>query len=435
MSGNESEEDIIEILREKVKDKYGIICLNCLLINCKIEEIEDFIHKHKIKISKSKVYTRLEYFKLICYHFYFKLKLEPQLQEKYHDAIHFLGDALICDPNFKKYLSLLDFYAQQDLIDAFADFCADLGINVYDLRTVRSDYSVDLYLTKKKPRLRTEIVILRTGFQLTEKEYERVLEQLKKSSEIASWNVFVTSSFGALNIGLERMVKDMETANTWLYVVCPYRKRVYGITKGKKNPNYNSKSRDEFLTKLPKNPIRAQSNLMELSDFYFKEGESYNSKDFIEYEVLEEIEHNKLILQPQKKPKYEDIFRSIIIMTKTTGIPMISLTSKKDPVNEFLTSSFLSAMDTFVSQIGGTSSMREISYKEFYVQAAYGINIKVALFLSEPTEKSLVERLNYFTHLFEENYNEQILKFNDTGDKNLFDDNEILPLIKKILDI
>ena len=100
-----------------------------------------------------------------------------------------------------------------------------------------------------------------------------------------------------------------------------------------------------------------------------------------------------------------------------------------------LISGFLSAMDSFVSEIGGSASMNEINYKGFYVHAAYGQNIKLALFLSKPANLSLKERLAYFLNQFEEHYHDQISKFRKTGNTAVFDNNKIVELIKEILSV
>ena len=79
--------------------------------------------------------------------------------------------------------------------------------------------------------------------------------------------------------------------------------------------------------------------------------------------------------------------------------------------------------------------MNEISYKGFYVHAAYGQKIKVALFLSEPAHQTLKERLAYFLNHFEEHYHDQILEFNRTGNTAVFDKSRIVELLKEILSV
>ena len=100
-----------------------------------------------------------------------------------------------------------------------------------------------------------------------------------------------------------------------------------------------------------------------------------------------------------------------------------------------LISGFLSAMDSFVSEIGGSASMNEISYKGFYVHAVYGQFIKMALFLSKPANQNLKERLVYLLNQFEEHYHDQILQFTKTGNTAVFDIDKIIELIKEILSV
>lgn len=100
-----------------------------------------------------------------------------------------------------------------------------------------------------------------------------------------------------------------------------------------------------------------------------------------------------------------------------------------------LVSGFLSAMDSFVSEIGGTTSMNEINYKGFYIHAVYGEYVKLALFLSRPASQSLKERLAYFLNHFEEHYHDQILNFKEIGNTAIFDKERIIELIKEILSV
>jgi len=79
--------------------------------------------------------------------------------------------------------------------------------------------------------------------------------------------------------------------------------------------------------------------------------------------------------------------------------------------------------------------MEEINYKGLYVQATYGERIHLVCFLFKPADASFKERLNYLTNLFETNYYEQIEKFKKTSDTNLFNQDEILTIIKEVLDI
>ena len=120
-------------------------------------------------------------------------------------------------------------------------------------------------------------------------------------------------------------------------------------------------------------------------------------------------------------------------MEKTSGTPIINYTSGNFK-EQALVSGFLSAMDSFASKIGG-SKLEEINYKGFYVQASYGKDIELVCFLFKPSDVSFKERLNYLTNLLETHYHEEIELFKKTSDANLFNENEILSIIKEILDI
>lgn len=429
-------DDIIDHIREEVVDgRIGLICLNCMLTKSRVDEINNFIERNNIKTPNKNVFTRLEYLKYICYHFYNLYKNNEEIQEKYNNPLNYIGD-MICDDNdLKYYLNSLDFIAKQDLIDVFGDFCADLSITVYDAREIDKNLKNDLYLVRRTPFLRTEMAYVYPGHLLDEKTYKELLEDIDKSSKYATWSVLVTTPAGLHKIGFDQMIEDMEKYNVWLYIIDPLRERIYGITKGKKNDKYDTDLRDEYFKKLPREPIRAQSRLIEISDYKFEEGDSYKPKYFIKYELLSEVDHHKLVISPEQEPKYEDIFKSLLVMEKKSGIPMISYTKEENAKDEIMVSGFIKAMDNFIGQIGGSSSMKEINYKGFFVQSAYGENIQVALFLKEASDQSLKERLGYFVEFFEEAYAKKIKLFAQKGDTAIFDDFEVIPKAREILSV
>ncbi|MFX1431951.1 MAG: hypothetical protein ACFFCY_17425, partial [Promethearchaeota archaeon] len=99
-------------------------------------------------------------------------------------------------------------------------------------------------------------------------------------------------------------------------------------------------------------------------------------------------------------------------MEKASGTPLINYASEHFKEQE-LVSGFLAAMDSFVTQIGG-SKMEEINYIGLYVQATYGKYIEMVCFLFKPSDSSFKERLNYLTNLFETLYYDQIMMFKKT---------------------
>jgi hypothetical protein len=428
----ESANKTMEELQEKYEGKFGLICIKCLLHYSRIKDLEEFIKKNDIPLSSGNL-EKVDYLSYIVSYFYEVYKNNSNLQDLFSDPIHYIGDIISKDESLKHYLSYFDFYSKADLIDGFSDFCADLGITVYNAQET-DEYTLDLYLVRRTPFLRTESAIVRTGYQLDEEEYKNIFYHLNQASEISTWNVFVTTSYGAYRIGLNRLISDMKKLDIWLYIVDPAHKAIWGITKGGKNKNYDSDLRDKYIEKLPHEPIRAPSKVMNISDYYFSESDSYKSDSFRMFSLLPNRDISEDILE-QREKTYRDIFQGIIVIGEETGLPLFSHFVDEEKVDNALISGLLSAMDNFISEISGSTNMQEINYKGFNVQATYGDKIKVALFLSESADKALRERLAYFVMQFEKRYEEAIDKFQKDGETSLFEKKSILRMTQEILDI
>ena len=432
----QSSEEILNIILQEIEGKIGILCLNCLIVRTRFKELENFVETNRIKIPQEKELTKLDYLDHISIHFYDKYSSITELQKIYPSCLAFIADMLFKDDKIKKYLFRFDFIAKHELIDVFADYCADLDIDVYDTSNIdESKFNLDLYLIKKKPLLRTEAVFVRTGPEMNEEEYKNTFYLLSESSKIAAWTVFVTTPRGVYNIGLERLISDMEKLNVWLYVVDPIHQRVLGITKGKKSKNHDTGARDDYNKKLPREPIRAQSRISKISNYEFNESDSYNPKKFVMYEILPKEEALTREESLIRKPRYREIFRTLLVIEKQSGLPIINYSREDLNIDKELVSGFLSAMDSFVSEISGAEGMDEIKYKGFYIHAVYGQWMQLALFLSEPAKLGLKERLAYFLQDFEERYAEEIKKFLETGRISYFEPEKIIPDIKDILDV
>lgn len=427
-----TEKTIISGLKEISKSKYGLISINYILINCRMEDLLTFIRNYGIKLPDKIFITRFEYIIMIALHLT-KMYYTTDIQKKYEDPLEYIGYAILNENIFTKYLINLDFIVKQDLIDTFADLYADLGVTMYNTSTDSITPKMDMYSVRKKSALRTESVFAMTGFDINDKNYLETKNLIEKANSVANGSVFVTTPVGVLKIGLSKLLYDMNKLNCQLYVIDPSRKIIYGLTKNKKNEARDDELRDRFVRKLPRTPMRAPSHVFELSDYYFNESNSYDPIDFRLFDIYDDLEHNKLLLKEKPTPKYAEVFRDLIIMEITSGTPIISYAS--DNFKELaLASGFLAAMDSFITQIGG-SIMEEINYKGFYVQAAYGKSTKLACFLSIPADKSLKERLKHLIGLFEERYEDKIEKFKLSGNTELFDSREIIYLIKEIIDV
>lgn len=427
-------EEILRIIRKDIEGKFGIICLNCLIVRSRFKEIYDFMNSHDIPFPEGESLSKLDLLDYISIFFYKQYQKSPTLKKQFKTPIMYIGNFIITDDKLSDYLKRFDFISKQELIDAFADYCADYGISVYSTDKIK-DYNIDLYLIKKKPFLRTEAVFVRTGAELTEENYKNTFYLINEASKLAIWTVFVTTPRGVCNIGYERLKRDMENLNAWMYVIDPIHQKILGIMKGKKSKVHDTSIRDEFIKKLPHKPVRTPSQIVKISKYHFKESESYNPKKFVMFELFPKEE---LILKDHAvtvKPKFKETFRNLMIIDKDSGLNIISYSSEEISMEKELISGFLSAMDSFVSEIGGTTSMKEISYKGFYVHAAYGQYIKLALFLSKPARKNLKERLAYLLQQFEEHYHDQILQFTKTGNTAVFDKDRIVELIKEILSV
>ena len=430
---NEAEE-ILRTIRKDIEGKFGIICLNCLMVRTRFKEIYDFMNRHNIPFPEGENLSKLDLLDHISIFFYRQYQKSPTLKKQFKTPIMYIGDFITSDDKISDYLKRFDFISKKELIDAFADYCADFGISVYSTAEIK-EYSLDLFLIKKKPFLRTEAVFVRTGAEMTEENYKNTFYLINEASKLAIWTVFVTTPRGVCKIGYERLKRDMENLNTWMYVIDPIHQKILGIIKGKKSKVHDISIRDEYIKNLPHEPIRTPSRIVKISQYHFKESESYNPKNFVMFELFPKEELISEDHAVSKIPEFKETFRNLMIIDKDSGLNIISHSSEDNSMEKELISGFLSAMDSFVSEIGGSASMNEISYKGFYVHAAYGQFIKMALFLSKPANQNLKERLTYLLNQFEEHYHDQILQFTKTGNTAVFDIDKIIELIKEILSV
>jgi hypothetical protein len=428
-----SREELYEKIKNKTESYHGAICLSCLVNMCSFDDLSTFADKNQIEISKDNN-TKLDYLKDFLYHYNTLFEQNEAVKKLYGDVLTYMGKMMLEYETISQYLPKFDFISKKELIEKFADFCADLEISVYDASEI-SQHHVDLYLTKKTPFLRTEAVFVSSGFDLTKQNYEDLLQLIKESSKIATWTVFVTTPYGIANIGFDKMVNDMEKLNVWLYYVKPLHQEIYGVTKGGKNKDYDSDKRDEYIEKLPRNPIRAPSQVVKISNYYFSESESYKTKNFRMFELDSKNHPETVQFDVDEASKYTDIFRSIIVIDNNSGMTLLKYSKETQSSDDMLVSGFLSAMDNFVSELSAqSSSLNEISYKGFYVQGSSGDLVKVALFLTKPADEILKERLIYFINKFEETFKENILEFRESGDVSIFRKNEqVVSMIKDIL--
>lgn len=431
MSSNiPSSSEILDILQ---KTPYGMICLNSLVEDLSDEELNQFAQKNQISDDKM-IFSKIGFLLNLGAHFYVKYRESSSLQEMFPDALYYMGERMLSDEIFKNQLIKFDYISQKELMDVFADFCADLGISVFDARGI-SDYALDLYLTRRTPLLRTEAVLVRPGFQLNEENYQKTLKLLDNASEIASWNVFVTTPYAVYRIGLEKLIHDLKEINCWLYVVDPEHQRIMGVNKGKTSKDYDKDLRDAYMEQLPNKSMRSPSQVLDISTYSFSEKDSYDPSDFHTFELITEEEMENRPRPERKTAEYRNIFRKLLIIDQDTGINLLQYSNEQKSIDDNLISSFLTAMDNFVEELDGSKTLQEINYKGFYIQAGYGTEIKVALFLSEPSDQILKERLEYFIRYFEKRFDEELTQFQETGKVNIIDKGELVEIAQDLLGV
>jgi len=426
--------NIIDIFQKESRGKYGIISIDGILSKCSDHELNVFQKNNNIEFEYD-IYSRLGFILNLGIYYYNEYK-RKNLKEQFPTALNYMGTSLLQHDLFKSYLIDYDLISKHELIDIFSDFCADIGMSVYNIVGLK-DFSIDLYLTTDKPKTRTSAVFLHTGIELSEGVYSKTLSTIQKASSMAIWTFFVTTPVGVYKIGLQRLIKDMERLGSWLYIVDPERMKIFGITRGKRSKNYDEYQRDQFLHNLPRESIRSPSQLKKISMYSFNESESYRPHLYTLYELVAEEELDKRKITAVKKQPYRRIFKNLIVIEKATGIAILNYANEKQSVSEHMLSGFLTAMDNFVAEIGGSggSLLEDINYQGFYVQSAYANHIKIALFLSEHSDQILKERLSFLISYLEERYSKQIVQFSKTADLNLFDDEDFYAIAKKILKI
>lgn len=428
-------DDLIGNLNKKAAAKFGLVCLNCALSRVSKEEMLAFFVSNNVEIPDVSKSDRMSLIYELLKYYYLKYKNDKDIRKQYEGPIQYIGDSLAFKDKLVDLRTDFDFVAKQDLVDIFADYGADLGISTYDMyEKCKDDCGIDLYLTKKPTVIvKTEAVFIRTGHDLEEGYNEQLLQQIKEASKRAYWTVFVTTSYGACVVGLDRLIDDMENLNVWLYVVDPIHQRVHGITKGKKNDTEEA-LQQEIVQKLPKEPIRAPSQLGKMSKYAFSEKDSYKSRKFMLYKIEPEDLYTPKIETREIKAVHKDVFRKFLILDNVSSLNMFSYSNQKKDVDDIIISGFMSAIESFASELGGAGGgIKEINYKGFIINSISSENVKVILFLSEKSDKSLKERLDYFLNEFERKYLDVVTKFRKTGSSQSVPNDEILEMVHQIL--
>ncbi len=430
---------LVSNIHKKTPSKFGLVCINCILHNSTLDNLVIYLQKTNINLPESSLNIRSDLIYYIYDHFFTEFQNDKIIQQMYTDPVDFIGDKISKDPLFQIGMQKHDFIAKHELIDVFADYCADLGIITFEMDPMKDISSgMDLFLTKRVPLLKTEVVFVRTGHELENGAYNQdLLRDIEKASKKAIWTVFVTSSYGAYVVGLDRLVRDMEKLNVWLYVINPLHKYVYGITKGRKN-NTDDTLKVELESTLPAQPIRAPSQLGKISKYEFSERDSYTSKRFTTFTIFKSDIFGMYFEKTESDHKFRDIFRRILIIDPVSGINLFSMSNEEQKVDDSIVSGFLSAIDSFAYEIGTKKEgikEKEINYQGFVVEIISGEILNVAILLTTPANQIFKERMKHFIHQFEFQYSDKITEYKKTNNVAVFPEQSIKKLAKDLLSI
>ena len=123
--------DMVDVLDKETSAEFGLICLKLLTENSSDSDLSQFARKHGI-ITESKVYSKTGYLLNVALHFYKEYKTTPELEQEYTNALEYMGKRMLEDEIFQDFLLKFDLISKREIIDIFADYCADMGISVYD---------------------------------------------------------------------------------------------------------------------------------------------------------------------------------------------------------------------------------------------------------------------------------------------------------------
>ncbi|MHA1620080.1 MAG: hypothetical protein ACTSVZ_12445 [Promethearchaeota archaeon] len=413
--------------------KNGLVCIPCLLNQFSPEELLKFMDQQGINLP-STTQTRVGMMEKIFNYYASEKSLQERLKSERNTRIQQLGQD-ICDfPGFSCDITHFDFITKIELQNIFGNYAADIGITVFKAPE-NNEFGMDLYLTKKDPLLKTESVFIATGSDI-ESRYKDIFYNLGRTAEVSDWQILVTTPLGAYEIGLKQLKADMKKLGVWLYIIDPKQQQIFGVTKGPKSKRKNEITQEKFIRDLPTQPIRAPSQVKKLSNYYFSEKKSYKPKD-VELFYIPDGSHSHPAPigggDPSVSQKYRAIFRSFIFMTKESGLSFSSYSSEIYKVDDMMISGFISAIDSFVQELSGSGSLKEIDYQNFKITALVGEYVKLVLITSDSAGDELRERLDFFLRYIEETYLPELQHFIKTGDQSGIPQEKFIDLAKKYL--
>jgi hypothetical protein len=98
--------EIFRAIQKESEGKFGIICLNCLIVRSRFKEIFKFMERNNIPAPEDATLTKLELLDYISIDLFRRFQHNPQLQKKYKTPLTYIGNLIVndeklCDSNAK----------------------------------------------------------------------------------------------------------------------------------------------------------------------------------------------------------------------------------------------------------------------------------------------------------------------------------------------
>ena len=393
---------------QELKNKIGFFDPLELSYKLTPEEIISFIGRSNIPPASNpiekiilKYYAKSKFYMKVQSDF----KYSQEFQDGFRNPLNYLGYFLFADPILRPYFEKYDFFSQYELIEIFADFCADMEFIVYDL-TNNDDYPWDLFLVKKTQAKKSGVTCILRGYEIRDK-FDEIVEKLKKASDYCDWAFFVTTPYGVLNIGLNKLIKTLGNIGVGCYIIDPMRCMIYALLKEKDIVKKVKKKEKKIMQQL-KSPLRSPNLQIKRSKFEFDQKFQYKSKNFVVFNT-NVYPANKVKLDFMDSDKKN--LQYLLILLKNKGIRLEFIEWTPDPINPDLLSGFITAIDSFGSNFSESDGLQEIRYKGFTITFVEGNSVKGCLFLKENPSPRLRELLEFGVTRWESHLTDEIENF------------------------
>ena len=96
---------ILNLIRNESKDKFGILCINCLIVRARFKEIYQFMERHYIPPPNNENLSKLELLDHISIFFYEQFMKSNTLQSQFKTPLNYIANFVIKDEKLSDYLT------------------------------------------------------------------------------------------------------------------------------------------------------------------------------------------------------------------------------------------------------------------------------------------------------------------------------------------